>query len=195
MTTRIYHGNLDPKLIADYLSAAFNRGNLKVNQFGDDDNVAVQIATNNNRKAGGDTAMTATISKVADGLSINLSKQNWFGVAASLGITALSALRNPFSLLNRLNHIAQDVDSLTLEDQIWQIIDKAAKQHGTGQKLTARLSRTVCPYCITANEIAASRCIACGAPLGEVQPHTCSNCGFVIEHNESKCPNCKFQLN
>ena len=195
MTTRIYHGNLDPKLIADYLSAAFNRGNLKVNQFGDDDNMAVQIATNKNRKAGGDTAMTVTISKVTDGLSINLSKQNWFGIAASLGITALSALRNPYSLLNRLNHVAQDVDSLTLEDQIWQIIDEAAKQHGTGQKLSDRLSRTICPYCITANEIAAGRCIACGAPLGEVQPHTCPNCGFVIEHNESICPNCKFHLN
>jgi hypothetical protein len=195
MTTRIYHGTLDPKQIADAISATFNRGNYKVNRFGDNENIAVQIATSKNRKAGGDTAMTATISKVADGLSINLSKQNWFGIAASLGITALSALRNPYSLLNRLNHLAQDVESLSLEDQIWQIIDSAAKQQGTGHKLSARLSRTVCPYCLTANEIAAGRCIACGAPLGEVQPRTCSNCGFVVQHNESTCPNCKHRLN
>ena len=194
MTTRIYHGNLDPRQIANNLSAVFHHGNFQVQQIGDKDNLAVQIATRQNRNSGGRTAMTANISRVADGISITLGQQNWLGLAASLGFSALSAVRNPLSLINRLDDIAQDVESLTLEDQIWEVIDRTARERGTGQALSARLSRTICPYCLTANEIAAGRCIACGAPLGEVQPLTCSNCGFVVQKDEDICPNCKKRL-
>lgn len=194
MSTRIYHGNLDPRLIADRLSASFGHGNYLVQKIGSPDNLTIQIATKPNRRSGGRTAMTANISRVDDGISITLGKQNWFGVAASLGMTALSAVRNPFSLLSRLDDIAQDVESIMLEDQIWGVIDQTARQHGTGQALSARLSRTVCPYCQTANEVGAGRCVACGAPLGEVQPAGCSSCGFVVKNNETVCPNCKNKL-
>ncbi len=114
----------------------------------------------------------------------------------ALGISAISAVRNPLSLINRLDDIAQDVESLMLEEKIWEVIDQTARQHGTGQALSERLARTVCPpYCQTANETGASRCLACGAPpLGEVQPTTCPNCGFVVSQKESTCPNCKVSL-
>lgn len=194
MTTRIYHGDINPRQIANSLVAVFHRGNYQVQQIGDRDKLAVQIATRQNRSSGGRTAMTATISRVADGVSITLGQQSWFGLAASLGISALSAVRNPLSLLTRLDDIAQDVESITLEDQIWDVVDRTAREHGTGQALSARLSRTVCPYCLTANEIAAGRCIACGAPLGEAQPSTCANCGFVVQKEEKICPNCKTRL-
>ena len=118
MNTRVYHGNLDPNTIANQLAAAFHRGNYIVQRVGDQENMAVQIATRKDRSSGGHTAMTANISRVADGISITLGKQNWFGLAASLGMTALTALRNPFSLISRLGDIAQDVESITLEEQI-----------------------------------------------------------------------------
>ena len=194
MTTRIYHGDINPRQIANSLVAVFHRGNYQVQQIGDRDKLAVQIATRQNRSSGGRTAMTATISRVADGVSITLGQQSWFGLAASLGISALSAVRNPLSLLTRLDDIAQDVESITLEDQIWEVVDRTAREHGTGQALSARLSRTVCPYCLTANEIAAGRCIACGAPLGEAQPSTCAKCGFVVQKEEKICPNCNNRL-
>jgi DNA-directed RNA polymerase subunit RPC12/RpoP len=151
-----------------------------VQRFGSGNNLTVQIATRQDRLSGGQTAMTANIAKVEDGVSITLSNQMWFGLAASLGLTAISALRNPFTLINRIDDIAQDVESLQLEVAIWDVIDQTAHQHGTGQRLSQRLSRTVCPYCLTANPIASARCLACGAPLGEVQPATCQNCGFVV---------------
>jgi len=97
MSTRIYHGDLDPRQIANNLSATFHRGNYQVQQIGDKDSLAVQIATRQNRSSGGRTAMTATISKVADGLSITVGQQNWLGLAASLGFSALSAVHNPLS--------------------------------------------------------------------------------------------------
>ena len=194
MTTRIYHGEIQPEDIARNLMAHYNRGNNQVQRYGSGDKLAVQIATRQNRRSGGHTAMTANISKVEDGVSITLSKQMWFGLAASLGLTAISALRNPLTLINRIDDIAQDVESLQMEEAIWDIINQTARQLGTGKQLSERLSRTVCPYCLTANPIASARCLACGAPLGEVQPTTCASCGFVVSKNERICPNCKRPL-
>ncbi len=194
MTTRIYHGDIEPEDLARNLMAYYNRGNYQVQRYGTGDKLAVQIATRQNRSSGGQTALTANISKVEDGVSVTLSNQMWFGLAASLGLTAISALRNPFTLINRIDDIAQDVESLQLEETTWDVIDQTARQHGTGKRLSERLSRTVCPYCLTANPIASSRCLACGAPLGEVQPNTCYHCGFVVSQNEKICPNCHRPL-
>ncbi len=194
MTTRIYHGDIKPEDIARNLMAYYNRGNYQVQRYGSGDKLAVQIATRQNRRSGGQTALTANISKVEDGVSVTLSNQMWFGLAASLGLTAISALRNPLSLINRIDDIAQDVESLQMEEDTWEVINQTARQHGTGKRLSERLSRTVCPYCLTANPIASSRCLACGAPLGEVQPVTCMHCGFVVSKQEKICPNCKQPL-
>ncbi len=194
MTTRIYHGDIQPEDIAKDLMAYYNRGNYQVQRYGSSDNLALQIATRQNRRSGGQTAVTVNIAKVEDGVSITLSNQIWFGLAASLGLTAISALRNPYTLIDHIDDIAQDVESLQLEEAIWEIISQTSLQHGTGKQLSERLSRTVCPYCQTANPIASSRCLACGAPLGEVQPATCANCGFVVSKSEKICPNCNQPL-
>jgi len=194
MTTRIYHGDIQPEDIARDLMAYYDRGNYQVQRYGSNDNLAVQIATRQNRRSGGQTALTVNIAKVEDGVSITLSNQMWFGLAASLGLTAISAIRNPYTLINRIDDIAQDVESLQLEEAIWEVINQTSLQHGTGKQLSERLSRTVCPYCQTANPIASSRCLACGAPLGEVQPATCANCGFVVSKSEKICPNCNQPL-
>ena len=194
MTTRIYHGDIQPEDIARNLIAYYNRGNYQVQRYGSGDKLAVQIATRQNRRSGGQTALTANIAKVEDGVSVTLSNQMWYGLATSLGLTAISALRNPLTLINRIDDIAQDVESLQMEEDTWEVINQTARQHGTGKRLSERLSRTVCPYCNTANPIASSRCLACGAPLGEVQPATCMQCGFVVSKQEQICPNCKQPL-
>ena len=192
--TRIYHGNLNPSDIARDIIAHFNRGSFRVQQIGRDPKIAVQIATHRMNTSGGQTALTITIHKVDDGVSIQVGNQAWLGVAASLGITALSALRNPLSLLGRLDDLAQDIESLQLEEDIWAVIDHSAHQHGVGKALSDRLNRYVCPYCDTANPVGESRCIACGAPLGDIQPMACYNCGFVVSNLERECPNCHVRL-
>lgn len=188
---KIFHGNLKPKDFASALIAEFNRGNLQAQQIGGGNQIIVQIATRNVRRSGGQTALTVTIDAVADGVAIDLGKQSWLGVAASLGSTAISALRNPFNLLGRLDDVAQDIESLQLSDRIWEIIEDVAYAVGASFELSERLRRLVCAYCDTANPVGEPRCIACGAPLGSSQPKTCLACGFVIQHNESFCPNCK----
>lgn len=96
MTVKILHGNITPEDVARALTAYFDRGNFQVQRIGQADNLVVQIATRQNRQAGGHTALTAAIRKVEDGVSVQLSNQLWLGLAASIGMTALSALRNPF---------------------------------------------------------------------------------------------------
>ena len=190
MSVKFFHGDINPDDIARDITAFFHRGNYRVQKFGSDSHVAVQIATHPYSKSGGNTALTIAIHKAKDGISVQLGQQAWLGIAASLGMTAISAIRNPFSLLTRIDDLAQDVESLQLAEQTWKIIAKSVRQHGAGFALSERLRRTICPYCHTANEIAAGRCIACGAPLGEAQPKTCNNCGFVVQKPEVKCPNC-----
>ena len=127
-------------------------------------------------------------------VAVQIGKQSWFGVAASLGKTALSAIRNPWSILERLDDVAQDVENLKLTEEVWQVLARTADTLGASFELSERLRRMVCEYCQVANPVGEPSCIACGAPLGKVQPRTCSNCGFVVRLNETYCPNCKKLL-
>lgn len=191
MDQKIYHGDVSPSEIAHGLLAFFHRGNFRVQQVGNDDTVTVQIATINNPLSGGQTALTIRLQTVADGVSVLIGQQAWFGVAASLGTTAIAALRNPFSILGRLDDLAQDIESLQLKEKVFQVIDNLARAKGADFELSERLRRVVCEYCLTANPVGEPNCIACGAPLGEQQPFTCPHCGFVLRSDEEICPNCK----
>ena len=194
MDQRVYHGNLSPTDLGDALVARFNRGNLRAQQFGDDNRLIVQIASRPGSVSGGDTALSVILQKIEDGVVVKLGQQSWLGIAASLGTTALAALKSPFNLLGRLDDLAQDIQNLQIDDQVWQAIDELARAAGASQELSERLRRIMCPYCRVANPVGESSCIACGAPLGEVQPRTCSHCGFVVKTSETICPNCKNPL-
>jgi hypothetical protein len=191
---KIFHGKIKPRDFANALIAEFNRSNLRAQQLGGGNEIVIQIATRDFRASGGQTALTVTLEKVPDGVAVDLGKQSWFGVAASLGTTAISALRNPFSLLTRLDDVAQDIESLQIKDRIWEVIENVAYAAGASFELSERLRRLVCEFCDTANPVGEPSCIACGAPLGKVQPSTCLHCGFVVQNNETKCPNCKKPL-
>jgi hypothetical protein len=194
MEPRIFHGNLTPLDLAHTLRARFDRGNLAVQQIGSQERIAVQIGTHQAARSGGGTALTINIQQVEDGVSVQVGKQAWLGLAASLGATAFSALRNPLSILNRLDDLVQDIENLQLVDEVWDSIEQAARTAGATFELSDRLRRLVCSYCRTANPVGEPSCIACGAPLGEEQPGTCKHCGFAVRSGESLCPNCNNPL-
>lgn len=194
MDQRIYHGNLTPSDIGNALLAQFNRGNLRAQQLGDNERLIIQICSRPGRISGGDTAISVVLQKIEDGVSVQLGQQAWMGIAASIGTTALAALRSPFNLLGRLDDLAQDIQNLQMDEAIWQTIDSVARASGASQQISERLRRLVCPYCLTANPVGEPSCIACGAPLGNAQPRTCPNCGFVLINSENICPNCKYVI-
>jgi len=194
MDRRIFHGNIEPNDIAQALVAEFNHGNIYAQIVGHSKTMAVQISTRMGAQSGGQTALTVTIQATDDGIMVEIGQQAWLGVAASLGQTAISALRNPFSLLGRLDDLAQDIENIQLNDNAWKVIEQTVASVGASHELSDRLRREICPYCQTANPVGTGSCIACGAPLGNVQPVTCSNCGFAVSQTETLCPNCNKRL-
>jgi len=194
MDRKFYHGQLSPADVARGLIAEFNRGNLRAQVIGESDELAVQIATRPGSMSGGQTALTITIRKAEDGILVESGSQAWLGTAASLGRTTIATLANPWNLLNRLDDLAQDVENLQLMERAWSVIDRTTRALNAGLELSDRLRRRTCDYCGTANPTGVGSCIACGAPMGSVQPTTCPNCGFAVATDESLCPNCGFRL-
>ncbi|MBL8089765.1 MAG: zinc ribbon domain-containing protein [Anaerolineales bacterium] len=194
MERKIFHGKIKPLDIANALLGEFNRGNFRAQTLGQHDRLVVQVSTRPDAMAGGQTAMTVTIQTIDEGVMIEFGQQAWLGVAASLGVSALSALKNPFSLLGRLDDIAQDIENLTIRERVWSVISKAARSAGASAELSENLKRTTCEYCHVANKVGDPSCVACGAPLGNLQPNTCKHCGFVVKVGTKTCPNCKQAL-
>lgn len=194
MDRRIFHGKIKPNDIAQAIMAEFNRGNLQAQIIGHVNKMAVQISTRRGALSGGQTALTVGIEGTDDGVLVEIGQQAWLGVAASLGQTAFSAFRNPFSLLGRLDDLAQDIENMQLSDRVWRTIDRTVVTAGASHQLSERLRRVTCDYCHTANPVGEGSCFACGAPLGNAQPTTCPNCGFAVSKTEIICPNCNKRL-
>jgi len=194
MERKIFHGKIKPVDIAQALIGEFNQGNLHAQTLGQSDKMIVQISTSPGAMSGGQTTITVTIQKLEDGIMVDLGQQAWLGVAASLGTSALAALRNPFHLLGRLDDIAQDIENLQISERVWQVIAQSARAAGVSTELSDRLKRITCEYCGAANPVGEPSCIACGAPLGKMQPNTCRNCGYVVQPGDKKCKNCNQNL-
>jgi DNA-directed RNA polymerase subunit RPC12/RpoP len=194
MDQKVYHGSISPFDFAQSLVAEFNRGNFRVQQLNHQGQVVVQIATSNMHSSGGQTALTITLRPIEDGVSVELGEQQWLGVAADLGMAAVAVLVNPMNLLYKISDLAQDLESFQLKDSVWKIIDRTAHSIGASFELSEKLRRLECSYCGTANDLSASNCIACGAPLGDVHPTTCPQCGFVIKPGLTICPNCHLPI-
>jgi hypothetical protein len=194
MERRIFHGSIKPNDVAHALMAEFNRGNLHAQVLGNKEKMAVQITTRMGLASGGHTALTINVQTVEDGIMVELGQQAWLGVAASLGHTALSALRNPFSLLGRLDDLAQDIESMQLNEKTWKVIEGTVATLKASYALSEKLARLTCEYCGAANPLGEAGCLSCGAPLGDAHPTTCPHCGFVVTTEETVCPNCNRKL-
>ena len=190
MDRRVFHGSINPTEVAQALEAEFNQGNTRTQLLGENNNLTVQIASSQWSHSGGRTALTINIQQIEDGVMVQMGEQQWLGVAASLGQTAIAALMNPINLLGRLDDIAQDVSSLQLNEKVWQTVARIVNAAGASQQLSERLSSVTCEYCGASNPVAEATCVACGAPLGKDQPKACTKCGYVLLHDEKFCPNC-----
>jgi hypothetical protein len=191
MENRAYHGDITPDLLGRALVSRFDQGHLRAQALGQGDQVVVQIATRQQPHSGGQTALSILIDKTEDGVLVQVGNQEWLGVAASLGLSAITALRNPFALAGRLEDIAQDISSLQLRDAVWAQVEATIAAMGAGTALSEGLRRVQCQYCGIAAPVGEAACPACGAPLGEQQPVTCPHCGFVVARSATRCPNCQ----
>lgn len=191
MERKIFHGKITPNEIASALIGEFNQGNLRAQTVGSGAKLVVQVGTRPGAASGGQTALTVSLQKIDDGVIVELGQQAWLGVAASLGASALAAIKNPFNLLGRLDDIAQDIENLQISERIWKVISKTVSTAGASTELSEKLKRLTCEYCQCANPVGEAACVACGAPLGAIHPTTCRKCGFVLQPKTQICPNCR----
>ncbi|MBN2085645.1 MAG: zinc ribbon domain-containing protein [Anaerolineales bacterium] len=197
MEKRAYHGNITPQDIGRAIVAEFDQGNMQAQMIGGDERIIVQVASRTFRESGGHTAMTVILEKIEDGVMVQLGDQQWFGVAASMGqtaLTALSALRNPLRMLGRLDDLAQDITSIQLTESVWRTIQRTAEAAGAGYQISERLRRTECAYCGVAAPVGEPTCPACGGPMGAAQPKACLKCGFVPPAGTRQCPKCGAKM-
>ncbi len=192
--TRVYHGNIRAVDIARTLKGEFHRGNYVVQTYGKPDKIVLQIATKQHLQSGGQTAITVNLDNIEEGVIVSIQKQKWLGIAASIGTSAIATVLNPWNLLSRIDDIAQDIESITMVDDIWTVVEKRVQLAGAGKQLSEKLLRVTCQYCGSAIRTGESNCLACGAPLGEVQPIICRNCGFAASPGDRICPNCQQNL-
>ncbi len=191
---RTYHGAITPDDLAAALVAEFNQGHLMARQLGSGPQVLVQIASRPGPRTGGRTGLAVTLQQVEDGVNVTIGQQDMLGIAASLGQTALSSIFNPWSLIGRLDTLAQDVNAITLTDKIWNALEQMARATQATKAISARLQTVTCPYCSTANKLGAPQCIMCGGPLGAAQSVACLKCGNVMPPKSRFCGNCGAPL-
>lgn len=191
MERKIFHGKITPQDIASALIGEFNQGNLRAQTVGNGNKLVVQVGTRPGASSGGQTAMTVSLQKIEDGVIVEIGQQAWLGVAASLGASALAAIKNPLNLLGRLDDIAQDIENLQISERIWKVIAKTVQSAGVSTELSEKLKRLTCEYCLSANPVGSASCVACGAPLGAIHPTTCKTCGYVLQPKTQVCPNCR----
>jgi DNA-directed RNA polymerase subunit RPC12/RpoP len=185
-----FHGPIRAQDFATALMAEFDQGDMRSQTIGEGDHLVVQIASVDRPLSGGRTALTIHLSDIEDGVHIQIGQQEWLGIAASLGRTALDLLRNPLSLVGRLDDVAQDIASLQLQDHVRESLQRTAETLGASYEISERLRRLTCEYCQTANPVGEPHCIACGAPLGLSQPIACPKCGYITEQGAAYCPQC-----
>ncbi len=190
MNEKIFYGDLQAETLATALLTEFDRADWQAQKIAASGQIAVQIARRQRPTSGGFTAITVRLRQLPNGVMVQIGQQEWFNLAASMGATLLSVLRNPWNILQRLDDLTEDIESLQLQDRIWQVIEETARLANASHQLTEALERVMCAYCGTPNAQEASHCLACGAPLQMDIPLTCPHCGFPIPENEAICPNC-----
>jgi len=134
--TRVYHGNISAVDIARALKAEFHRGNFIVETFGKPEKIVLQITTKRNLRSGGQTALSVNLTDLEDGVIINIENQKWLGIAASMGLSAISTAINPLNLLTRIDDIAQDIESLSMTDDVWSVVEASVRLAGAGHQLS-----------------------------------------------------------
>ena len=70
MNQRIYHGNISTRSLRECPPGHFQRGNYRVQQFGEQDKTVIQIGTREQTMSGGQTAMSIILQKVEDGVAV-----------------------------------------------------------------------------------------------------------------------------
>jgi hypothetical protein len=136
MEQRIYHGNLSPDGLANYLVQRFDpQHDLQAQKLGEQDSLVVQIGR-------GDTpeeirqAVTLGITRAPDseqGLAVTMGEQQWISPkvathAAMVGL--IGVLITPWALFGLLWPLSELLGGHALPSEIWSAVETYALSQG-----------------------------------------------------------------
>ena len=153
MAKKIFHGNFTPDDLAALLICISTVAILKCKRLAQEMRSRCKFGQKGRLNPAGKLRSALSFQAFDDGVIISSGEQQWMGIAASLGYSALAALRNPLSLLGRIDDIAQDIEYLNLEEEIWNVLTSNVKIKGSQYNFLIALRRIVCDYCDTANPV------------------------------------------
>lgn len=190
MEQRTYHGKITPQELATALLARFNTETMTATQAGTGDRIVVNISASS--AVGGPCSLSVGLSPMPTGVTVTVGPHNVLGVAADLLETGLKALVNPITLIGEIADVVQNVQRLTLPQQVWETIDHYCQS--VGASLVPEPSGVACPYCGIISPLGTGQCPSCGAPLGEYQPIACPKCGKLLPRTVNFCTRCGTAL-
>jgi hypothetical protein len=133
---RIYHGDVTPGELADFLVEQYDpRPRLQAQKLGEGDSLLVQIG-HGDEMAKMHDAITVAITRAPDGaagLALTVGRQQWFsptmvGYTAMLGL--ISVMVTPWVLFALIWPITEAVESVALAGDVWSSIDLYLASHG-----------------------------------------------------------------
>jgi len=201
MEQRIYHGNINPDALADYLVGMFNQGygGTVAQKVGQGNQVLVQIGQLSHSGRRIRHSIGVSIYRTPDGVSVATGQANWFD-DLGLGGSLIGALYWPPLLLFPL---ARGINSFSLYQDIWQAVDTFGAQAGAMQGNVTTSHAVYCHNCGVVNNEGDQVCTMCGASLyGSQPPHyqtppqgdvVCPRCGQTVSAGNF-CNNCAAPL-
>jgi hypothetical protein len=150
MEQRMYHGNINPDALADYLVNMFNQGygDTVAQKVGQGNQVLVQIGLLSHSGRRIRHSIGVSIYRTPDGVSVSTGQANWFD-DPGLGGSLIGALYWPPLLLFPL---ARGINSYGLYQNIWQAVDTYCAQVGAMQGPVTTAHAVYCRNCGVVNK-------------------------------------------
>jgi double zinc ribbon protein len=200
MEQRMYHGNISPDALADYLVGMFNQGygGTVAQKVGQGNQVLVQIGLLSHSGRRIRHSIGVSIYRTPDGVTVATGQANWFD-DPGLGGSLIGALYWPPLLLFPL---ARGINSYALYQDIWQAVDTWCAQAGAMQGNVTTAHAVYCHNCGVVNNEGDQVCRMCGASLYAPQPPhyqpprgdvVCPRCGQAVSAGNF-CNNCAAPL-
>jgi hypothetical protein len=173
MEQRIYHGNINPDDLANYLVGMFNQGpgGTVAQKIGQGDSILVQIGLLSHSGRRIRQSIGLSIARTPVGISVTSGQANWLD-DPHLGGSLIGALFWPPLLLFPF---ARGINAYGLYQDIRQAVETFCAQAGARQGETTTAHAVYCQQCGSANQEGARFCQMCGAPLSMTTQQTQQN--------------------
>jgi hypothetical protein len=133
---RIYHGDVPPEALADYLIQEYEpRQNMHAQKLGSGDSFFVQIGHGGENREKGHALSVAVTSAPGDapGLAVTVGQQQWLtpgmaGYSALMGLIALMV--TPWVLFALIWPVSHVIETALMPGEVWNTIDTFLASHG-----------------------------------------------------------------